>query len=246
MAVDIRVNYMEHDLLGRPLGREGIIASMDKYKIDTAILVPNLAVTCDFRIGNEHVMQIIKDDPRLYGYFVVNPNYPEESIEMMRRMMSNRKFLAMAIFRGASLPYPNLDDCREIINAYRRFTKPVFLHTPDADSVEAAKEIAAAFPTLQFIFGSMGGADWKRALNLGKLINVYLETSGSFDVEKIEEAVGKVGAHKVLFGSDFPLSDPASEIALIRASNLSKDAMVRIFDQNAVKLFGLGAKTQKE
>jgi len=246
MAVDIRMNYLERDQLGRPFGRDGILACMDKYKIDTAVVVPNLAVTCDFREGNRQMVEAIKGDGRLYGYLVVNPNYPDESVELMREMMSNRKLVALAIFRGASRPYPNLDDCDEIINSYRRFSKPVFLHAPDAASVEAAKEIAAAFPTLQFIFGSMGGPDWKRALNLGKLINVHLETSGSFDVEKIEEAVEKVGAHKVLFGSDLPFSDPASEIALIRGSNVPKDAMIKVFDQNAVKLFGFGRRSESE
>lgn len=246
MAVDVRINYVEYDRLGRPFGRDGVIASMDRYNVETAVLVPNLAVTCDFQAGNQQLLEVIKDDPRLYGYLVVNPNYPDESIEVIRRMMGGRKFLAMAMFGGASRPYANLDDCVEIINAYRRFTKPVFINTPDAASVEAAKEIAAAFPTVQFIFGSMGGPDWKAALNLGKLINVYLETSGSFDVEKIEEAVRKVGAHKVLFGSDLPFSDPASEIALIRASKLPKDAMMKIFDQNAVKLFRLGQEPREE
>jgi hypothetical protein len=246
MAVDIRMNYLERDELGHPFGRDGVVASMDKYKIDTAVLVPNLAVMCDFREGNRQLLEAIKGDDRLYGYLVVNPNYPDESVDLMREMAANRKFVALALFGGASRPYPNLDDCDEIINSYRRFAKPVFLHTAHAEAVEAAKEMAAAFPTLQFIFGSMGGPDWKRALNLGKLINVHLETSGSFDVEKIEEAVEKVGAHKVLFGSDLPFSDPASEIALIRASNVPKDAMIKVFDQNAVKLFGLGPKSESE
>lgn len=245
MAVDIHINYVEHDLLGRHFGKEGVIASMDKYRIDTAILVSGYAIACDFLRGNEQLLEAIKNDDRLWGYLVVNPNYPEESIETIRNMGGNRKMVALAIFGGAFRPYPTFDDCVEILNAYRRYVKPVFLYVPHAEAAEAAKEIAAKFPTIQFIFGSMGGADWKAALNVGKLLNVHMETSGSFDVEKIEEAIAHIGAHRILFGSDLPISDPASEIALIRASNISKDAMIKIFSQNAVRLFRLQSPSQE-
>lgn len=246
MAVDIRINYVEHDLLGRPFGSNGILASMDKYRIDNAILISGHAVACNFREGNAQLLEAIKDNNRLYGYIVVNPNYPEESIEEIRNLGGNRKMVALALFSGAFRPYPTFDDCEEILNAYRRYVKPVLLYVPHAEAVEAAKEIAAKFPTIQFVFGSMGGADWKAALNIGKLLNVHMETSGSFDVEKIEEAVARIGAHRILFGSDLPISDPASEIALIRASNISKDAMIKIFNQNAVRLFRLQTPAQEE
>ena len=246
MAVDIRVNYLQNDPLGRPFGRDAIMAALDKYKVENAVLVSGFAVTCDFREGNKQLWEAIKDDDRLFGCLVVNPNYTSESIELMRTEMSRRKFVAVALFQGASRPYPNVDDYRDILNAYRRFSKPVFVDTPHAAAADAAKQIAAEFPGVQFIFGSMGGADWRRALDIGKLLNVHMETSGSFDVEKIEMAVERLGAHRVLFGSDLPHSDPAAEIALIRSSSIPESDMRKIFGENALSLLKLRAPAPVE
>jgi predicted TIM-barrel fold metal-dependent hydrolase len=128
------------------------------------------------------------------------------------------------------------------LNAYRRFGKPVFINTPDAQSIAAAEEIAKEFSTIKFIFGSMGGDEWQRSVSSNKLLNVYLETSGSFDADKIEAAVTNLGPHRVLFGSNAPFSDPASMLALIQSSNITKDAVSKILSANAEKIFGLSIK----
>jgi predicted TIM-barrel fold metal-dependent hydrolase len=239
MAIDIRANFSKYDALGRPFGAEGLSKAMERYGIETAILVPSLAVNADFRLGNKELFDAIKSDDRLYGYLVVNPNYPDESRQLMRQVMNSRKFPAVALFQGASRPYPNADDYREILNAYRRFSKPVFVNTEHAEAVAAAEEMAKEFQTIKFIFGSMGGAEWKRSMTCHQILNVVLETSGSFDAEKIEEAVAHFGPHRVLFGSDLPLSSPASMLALIQSSELPKDAMEKILDGNARRIFGL-------
>ncbi len=242
MAIDTRVNYSDFDAVGRPYGKDGLIKAMERYNIEIAVLTSRLAVECDFRRGNEELFEVLKTDDRLYGYLVANPSYPEESIEQMRRMMNSRKFVAAAFYTGSTKPYPNLEDYDEILNGYRRFTKPVFVHAASLEAVDSVSEMARAFPTIKFIIGGMGGADWKRAINVADArVNVLLETSGSYDSEKIGDAVAKVGAHRILFGSDQPFADPASMLALIKSSGISEESMGRIAGQNARKLFeGLG------
>lgn len=244
MAIDIRVNYSDFDAVGRPYGKDGLIKAMERYNIEIAVLTSRLAVECDFRQGNEELFEVLKSDDRLYGYFVVNPSYPEESVELMRQRMNSPKFLAAALYSGSTKPYPNMDDFDEILNGYRRFSKPVFVHTANLEAVDAADEMAQAFPTLKFILGGMGGPDWKRAVIVAEArVNVFLETSGSYDSEKIGDAVEQVGAHRLLFGSDQPFADPASMLALIKSSGISDEAMGKIAGQNARKLFeGLGDK----
>ena len=246
MVIDIRMNFVRYDALGRPFGVEGVLAAMKKYGIERAILVPRLAVDCDFRLGNKEIFEAIKADDRLFGYLVVNPNYPEESTQLMRSVMNSQKFLAAAFFQGASMPYPNVDDYREILNAYRRFGKPVFVQTSHAEAVTAAQEMAKEFPTIKFIFGSMGDDGWKRAMTSHLILNVVLETSGSFDAEKIEEAATLIGPHRVLFGSDLPFSDPASMLALIQNSNISQETAAKILGENANRLFGFDRPAAEE
>ncbi len=239
MPIDINVSYNQIDCLGQPFGAEGIHKLMQKYRVDISILVSGLAIHSDFKRGNEQLRDAIAKDDSLYGYLVLNPNYPDASIEMMRTMMSRKKFLAAAFYVGSSRPYPNVDDCRDILNAYRRFTKPVYIYAPHSDAVMAALQMAQEFPGIKFILGSMGGCDWKRAMLSEKLLNVVLETSGSFDAEKIEEAAAVVGAHRILFGSGAPYTDPVAILALIQSSNLSRADMDQILNANARKLFDL-------
>ena len=247
MAIDIRANFIQYDAIGRPFGVDGLIKAMDRHSIEKAVLVPGLAVDTDFRLGNKELFETIRANDRLYGYLVVNPNYPDESIQIMRNVMNSRKFLAMALFNGASLPYPNADDYRDIINAYRRFGKPIYIYAPHADAVCAVEVLAQEFPGIKFILGSMGGCDWKRGIAAAaKLLNIVLETSGSFDAEKIEEAVEQVGAHRILFGSGMPFSEAASMLALIQSSNIPKDAMTKILGDNAKKFFGLDTADPEE
>ncbi|HEY3298064.1 MAG TPA: amidohydrolase family protein [Armatimonadota bacterium] len=239
MAIDIRISYSRFDCLGRPFGAQGVLKAMMKYKIEKAILVPQMAVDSDFRLGNKELWDVIKGDPRLYGYLVPNPNYPKESIQLMRSAMASQKFVALALFRGATRPYPNVDDYREILNAQRRFGKPIFINAENGEAVEAVGQMAREFPTVKFIMGSMGGHDWKRAMTLSTLLNVSLETSGSFDAEKIEDAIENLSPARVLFGSNLPFSDPACMLALIQNSDIPKSTLERILSRNATRLYSL-------
>ena len=90
MILDIRMNFSKYDALGRPFGLEGVLASMDKYGIDKAILISTLAINADFRLGAKEMFDAIKSNDRLYGYLPVNPSYPEETVQLMSRRHSSR------------------------------------------------------------------------------------------------------------------------------------------------------------
>ena len=82
-----------------------------------------------------------------------------------------------------------LEDARDILNAQRRYAKPVAIHVPDGEAVQAGREIAAAFTAMKFVFLGMGGDDWRSAVRVAKQhLNVYLEISGSLDSDKIAQA----------------------------------------------------------
>jgi len=243
--IDTRMNFCRYDSLGRPFGTDGVLKAMQKYGIETAILVPKMAVDADFRLGNRELFEAIKTSDQLYGYLVINPNYPKETVQIMRSAMSSRKFLALALFDGASLPYPNVHDYRDILNAHRRFSKPVFVNVANGEAIAAAEQMAKEFPSIKFIIGQMGGKDWKRMMACGQTLNMIVETSGSFDAEKIEEAIENFGLHRVVFGSNFPYSDPDCMLALIENSDIPKTVMEKILSENAKTIFKLGGQGQQ-
>jgi predicted TIM-barrel fold metal-dependent hydrolase len=54
---------------------------------------------------------------------------------------------------------------------------------------------------------------------------------------KIREAVDRVGADRVLFGSDVPFHHPAVEVLKVRVSGLGSDLVARVLGTNAAALF---------
>jgi predicted TIM-barrel fold metal-dependent hydrolase len=107
------------------------------------------------------------------------------------------------------------------------------------------RDIVRQFPDLRMIachFGGYHKLEEAEADLLGE--NVYLETSwpptlATLAPEKVREIIGKHGADRVVFGSDWPMADPAAEIAAIRALGLSDDATEGILGGNFARLMGI-------
>jgi predicted TIM-barrel fold metal-dependent hydrolase len=69
--------------------------------------------------------------------------------------------------------------------------------------------------------------------------NLYLETSAMPYPSKIAQAVQRVGAERVIFGSDGPGCNPRLEVEKVRMLGLGRDAEGCILGGNATRLLGL-------
>ncbi|BDI31834.1 hypothetical protein CCAX7_38850 [Capsulimonas corticalis] len=224
---------------------DAIAATLGRGGITGAALISGLAAQCDFITGNARLRQVLNPAAGIYGYVTLNSGYPEESQEEQRKHLGRREFVAAVMFGHDGRPV-TLNDSREILNAQRRYTKPMAIHTPNAAAVHAAREIAVEFPSMKFILLGMGGESWHGAVAAAKQhLNIYLEISGSLDSDKITQAAAALTPRKLLFGSGLPYSDPQLTIGLVEdASALTAADRARIFSQNAVLLFN--AQTDDE
>lgn len=208
--------------------------------IDGAVLFSTHARWVDTLAGNRILKAMVGQDERLYACLTTHTNRADKSIAVMRELMPLRRFVGMCVV-GPRLDQP-IDRMvgDEILNAYRRYTKPLFLYTPNAECVHAAMAIAKTFTMLKVVFLGMGGPDWRAAIAAAHACtNVLLETSGHPDRAKIPAAVEVLGAHRLVFGSDAPHTDAAAAVGLIEDSDLSDDARARILSENARRLFDL-------
>jgi predicted TIM-barrel fold metal-dependent hydrolase len=74
--------------------------------------------------------------------------------------------------------------------------------------------------------------------------NIHLETSwppsmGDLPTDRVISIIRRHGADRVVFGSDWPMTDPATEIAAIRALGLTADEESGILGNNLAKLLGI-------
>ena len=217
--------------------RDLMLATLRRASLDGAALISGLAADCDFVAGNRQLREVVSPEDGLFGWIMLNAGYPVESQEEQRRHLNRRGIVGAALFGTPGRPV-TLTDAREILNAQRRYSKPVAISVPDSEAVHAARLIAAEFPSMRFVFLGMGGEDWRTAVAVARQhLNVYLEVSGSLDADKIAQAASVMTARKLLYGSGLPHGSPHLTRALVEsAPTLTRADRSRILSENAAAL----------
>jgi predicted TIM-barrel fold metal-dependent hydrolase len=94
--------------------------------------------------------------------------------------------------------------------------------------------LASSFPEVMFVFGHCGfiALDAHALETIAPHPNILVETSGCFSVT-VRLAVLWLGAHRVLFGTEYPLQHPSVELAKFAALELPAEQWRRIAWDNA-------------
>jgi len=107
-------------------------------------------------------------------------------------------------------------------------------------------DLMRSFPRLRVIGAHFGGYQmWDYSLEaLGDSENLWIDTSSTTPYvtsSLLQRLLARHSPDRLLFGTDWPLYDPAHELERLRTmSGLSEDAIERILS-NAGRLLGIGA-----
>jgi predicted TIM-barrel fold metal-dependent hydrolase len=234
-------NYLGGSLIpGVNQTAQAITTAMQARGIDGGIVMSTHARKVDPLAGNRILKAMLEQSPNLYGCLLTHVNRVDASVTAMRELMSGRKMLGMAIVAEHPTEPVHKLVADEIINAYRRYSKPLFLFAHNEAMVEAALDIAKTYNMLKIVLVGMGGHDWRSAIAAAHATtNIVLDTSGALDRAKIPEAVEAIGAHRILFGSGSPGTDAAAALGMLQDVELSPESKNRILFSNSQRLFGL-------
>ncbi len=221
-------------------------ASMERYGIDALALVSARARHCDFIEGNHQLRTIVDDESGIFGLVTLNPAYPDESIQEQRIYLAKHAFVGAIMFPGQSGNPVLLSEARDILNAQRRFAKPMLIYVEDREGVNAARDIATEFNQMKFILLNMAGHDWRYAVALARSHpNVALDMSGTLDADKYSFAASVVSPRKLMFGSGQPYADPSLFLSMLNdAALISELDRKRITHQNALAWFNIDAEVE--
>ncbi|MBI4278917.1 MAG: amidohydrolase family protein, partial [Armatimonadetes bacterium] len=120
---------------------------------------------------------------------------------------------------------------------------PVLFHTGYFPSEPGLFwELAETFPDVPIIFGHMGQRLLADTLIVAhRCPNIYLETSQAPDWF-VDQAAKRIGAERILYGSNAPFDVPQAEMIKIRMLRaLSEEQKAAIFGGNAARLLRLEA-----
>ena len=201
----------------------------------------------DFRIANDVAHQATQRyNGRLFGMAFVNPGFQKESLDEVERCVKEYGFVGVKLyhqyFMDNPIQYPLVEKCIDL-------DIPILMHCchimdpatkarqpRNSDGVNMAN-IANRYPEATFIMGHIGGGgDWQWSLKaIADTPNVFADTGGSvMDRTQLEEAVGYIGANRILFASDGTWDNC---VAKILGSNISVDDKKTILEGTAFLKF---------
>lgn len=122
---------------------------------------------------------------------------------------------------------------------------PVLFHTgdnrTDFSSPRRLMNVLEKIPDFTCIAAHLGGyTEWEEAKRTLHGTNVYVDTSSSLFAltkEQVRKSILHFGVEHTMFGTDFPMWDPAEEVERFLALGLSEEENRMIFYDNFARLF---------
>ncbi len=227
---------------------KGMVAAMDSCSINLIVTAPHAGIGPDAPLGNQQAADAIAKFPdRIAGYCTVNPNYPESEMldELEKCVLRNH-------FKGIKI-HPATHDYSVHGTGYRpmwafahEHTLPVLVHTWGGDPKCGPllfESIGKEWPGAHILLGHSGASlqGIRESIQAAQNApNLYLDLTKSFMHRGLlEEMVTRVGAERVLFGTDLPFLDCRSQVGYVAGARISDSDKRSIFGGNAAALFKL-------
>jgi predicted TIM-barrel fold metal-dependent hydrolase len=232
---------------------DSLVGTMDRLGIDRAIVSPWSGLRSGDPAANDVTLRAIQRHPgRLLGYGCVNPRYPEVMQREVRR-----------VFRGGAMtgykPYPPQHAVpirdprhRPMLEWCDRHRRPVLCHGwlggPEYVTPEDLDLLAPIYPGALFLSTHVGGS-WEFAEALVPVIrkhpNVYADIAYPQTPRGIVEYLAReAGAHRVTYGSDALLIDPASQLGWVAWARIPVEDRRRILGGNLARMLRIGERGQ--
>lgn len=228
-------------------GVEGLIRSMERLGIAVSLVSTMLAVTADAGAGNAETLTQQQAFPRrVRGYAVINPRHDEKQnrSELERRLLHEG-------FAGIKLHpdqhgYPLTGSGYLPAFDFAREHQVVILAHSWAGSAYCDPSVfltmARQHPEVTLLIGHSGGTldGQERSIECARQAdNLYLDLTCSIrGFGMLERMVDRIGAERLIFGTDSTLIDPAGTLSSVLSARISDDEKRLILGINALRLFG--------
>jgi hypothetical protein len=220
-----------------------MLRAMDSCGIGKTVFSPSFGFDADIAAGNDLMLKTVDKHPgRLYGAVSVNGNYPELSIDELRRSFENPRVVMVKIHPwGAKckLSDRRMKGIYDFASARKLFA---LVHTwLDGDpygSQDLFASVAKDHPDIKWIMGHSGGPYGSRhAVELAlEVPNIFLDITLSMaPARQIEFFVKEVGSERVLFGTDNPFLDPRPQVGRVGLAEITREEKINIFYANALR-----------
>jgi predicted TIM-barrel fold metal-dependent hydrolase len=176
---------------------------------------------------------------RLIGFVRLHPWY-EGAADLFRVAIREHRFKGLKMHPVGTLDHPGSETTLRLLRLAAEHRAPVLFHCGDEPMTTplAIAEGARQVPDATIILGHMGGYfHVDEAIRVAEQYeNVVLETSATPYPAKIKEAVDRLGAARVLYGSDGPGCPPRLELRKVLQAGLSQQELSLVLRDNIQRL----------
>lgn len=189
---------------------------------------------------NESAFELYKEHSDVYlPGVVIHPDFKDESCEYIKKAHDNGIFLV-----GELTPYvygwKRYMDAVEIFEYAASMNMTISCHPTVPDDMHA---LASQFKDTEIVYAHPSEGEYlKNNIELlQKHDNVYLDLSGSgiHRYGVVRELINKVGSDRILFGTDYPICNPACYVSCIMYENLTDNELELIMHKNAERVYKL-------
>lgn len=232
-----------HNHLGdRPGARQTgaeLVAKLDAAGVDKAVVFPFV----EGNFTNDFVKNAFDEFPdRLIPYCAVNP-WELDAVDVTRQCIAEWGFKGLKLhptINGFHLADNDL--VGPLFQLAEELDFPIIVHGA-SDLFNSPPEfalMAQRYPRVSLMMAHMGFF-WsvEQAIEFaGQFENLYLETSRA-PIFEIQTAVKRIGAHKVIWGTDSPFVDYEFEFKKMERSTSDPDGYAQIVGGNIARLLKL-------
>ncbi len=181
---------------------------------------------------NENAFRLAESTPWFFQWVVLNP-FDERTYEQAKRMLSSKKVLGLKIH--PSYHKYSLAEYGDNIFKFAAENDSTILMHPDY--LELVPDFANRYSSCKVIAAHLGSYRHIDCIEKATHGNIYADTSGSASLTNniVEYTVSKIGAERILFGTDtYSCAAQRGRIELARLPESNKIAILR---ENAKRLF---------
>jgi predicted TIM-barrel fold metal-dependent hydrolase len=235
--------------------KAGLLASMERNGIDRSICLGVANNAPQVPLANKFAAGL--DDDRLIGFGSIHADAdPAETLtDLAHRGLKGVK--VHPIFQGYAIDDPGV---LPLFDAFQETGTVVIMHvgagsTPDVtarSTPDKLRGLVERFPRLKLIACHFGGYRlFEQAEDLICGLPVYLDTSwppsvADLDPARVRSFIERHGPDRIIFASDWPMSDPGEEIEAIERLGLSAEATEMVFGGNMARLLTYNSEVRSQ
>jgi hypothetical protein len=214
----------------------GVAELMSQEGLDRVLLVSE---------DGEALRRSVEEIDGAYAMLWVDPR-ARDAADRARELLAHAKFRGLKLNPAVDPVEPDDPLVHPLLELAGELGVPVAFHCghPPASLYTLPwmiEKAAIRFPEVQFVLVHMGYCVFPYhdgAMDIAQeLPNVHLDVSGMPHTWRVKEAVERVGADRVLYGSSAPWHHPRLELLKIRLSNLLPEQTDSVLGGNAAALY---------